>query len=80
MNLLETPSTKRRGEFLAAVQRSRKLHRPWAYPPKTAEAFNALIHRLRMNRNLGYWVCTENDELAGVINISEIVRGSFCSS
>lgn len=28
---------------------------------------------------MGYWVLTESSELAGVININEIVRGSFCS-
>ena len=27
----------------------------------------------------GYWVVTESRELAGVIHISEIVRGGFCS-
>jgi ribosomal-protein-alanine N-acetyltransferase len=29
---------------------------------------------------LGYFVRTENGELAGVINISQIVRGNFCSA
>jgi ribosomal-protein-alanine N-acetyltransferase len=81
MSLLEKPSMKRRMEFLAAVERSRKLHRPWAYPPKTPEEFNAIIQRLeRTKTHLAYWVCTEGGELAGVINISEIVRGNFCSA
>jgi [ribosomal protein S5]-alanine N-acetyltransferase len=53
---------------------------PWAYPPATPEAFNAAIQRLNGKSNLAFWVCTEGRELAGVINISEIVRGSFCSA
>lgn len=80
MNLLETPSAKRRNEFLAAVNRSRKLHRPWTYPPATPEAFHASIERLKMKNHLGYWICTESGELAGVINVSEIVRGNFRSA
>jgi ribosomal-protein-alanine N-acetyltransferase len=80
MSLLEQPSTKRGKEFLAAVERSRKLHRPWTYPPDTPEEFNAFIQRLGQKTRLGYWVCTERGELAGSINISEIVRGNFCSA
>ena len=80
MSLLETPSLKRRDEFLAAVKRSRSLHRPFAYPPMTREAFDAAIHRLKEKTRLAYWVCTEQGELAGVINIGEIVRGNFCSA
>jgi ribosomal-protein-alanine N-acetyltransferase len=79
MRLLETPSAKRSSEFLDAVRRSRRLHAPWAYPPATPEAIAAYLQRLRPPARLGYWVCTENSELAGVINIGEIVRGSFCS-
>ena len=77
--ILEEPSPKRRDEFLAAVKRSRRLHNPWVHPPATAATFSLYLQRLRLNTRLGYFVCTESGELAGVINISEIVRGSFCS-
>jgi len=80
MSLLETPSPKRGKEFLAAVKRSRKLHWPWASPPNTPETFNAFIQQLGQKTRLAYWVCTEQGELAGAINISEIVRGNFCSA
>ena len=80
MSLLEQPSPKRGKEFLAAVERSRKLHHPWMYPPNTPEEFNAFIQRLGQKTGLSYWVCTEHGDLAGAINISEIVRGNFCSA
>jgi len=48
-------------------------------PPRTAAAFEAYLRRLRKPAHVGYWVRTEEGELAGVINISEIVRGSFKS-
>ena len=77
--ILERPSLRRQDEFLAAVARSRKLHRHWAAPPRTAIAFKESLKRLRSVSHLGHWVCTEDGELAGVININEIVRGRFCS-
>ena len=77
--ILAEPSRKRRDEFLAAVRRSRKLHGHWASPPATAEEFDVYLKRLRKETYLGYWVCTERGELAGVCNINEIVRGVFRS-
>jgi ribosomal-protein-alanine N-acetyltransferase len=73
--ILEQPSEKRQDEFLAAVARSRRLHRHWARPPKTVAEFKAYIQRLHDGPHVGYWVCTEDKQLAGVININEIVRG-----
>jgi [ribosomal protein S5]-alanine N-acetyltransferase len=77
--ILERPSPGRRDEFLAAVARSRGLHRHWARPPRTAREFKANLERLRGGAHLVYWVITEEGDLAGVINITEIVRGVFRS-
>jgi ribosomal-protein-alanine N-acetyltransferase len=77
--ILEKPSSARRAEFLAAVARSRKLHKQWAHPPSTDDEFMASLKRLHTGAYVGYWICTEAGELAGVININEIVRGVFCS-
>jgi len=78
--ILEAPSRKRRDEFLAAVRRSRALHGRWVSPPETPEKFDAYLKRARNETHLSYWVLTDRSELAGVFNISEIVRGSFCSA
>jgi ribosomal-protein-alanine N-acetyltransferase len=78
--ILQKPSPRRRDEFLAAVARSRKLHRHFASPPCTNEAFFENLKRFRSHAHIGYWVCTEDGELAGVININEIVRGCFGSA
>ena len=77
--ILEEPSRRRREEFLAAVRRSRPLHERWVAPPKTAEAFDAYLKKLRSETHRSYWVQTEEGELAGVFNLNEIVRGLFCS-
>lgn len=76
---LERPSMRRREEFLAAVERSRRLHGRWVSPPRTEEAFAAYLQRLRHQSHIGYWICTAQGELAGVVTISEIVRGAFHS-
>ena len=77
--VLEIPSLRRRDEFLAAVLRSRRLHGHWASPPATPKAFQGYLNRLRLKSNVGYWVRTPDGDLAGVINITEIVRGVFKS-
>jgi ribosomal-protein-alanine N-acetyltransferase len=48
-------------------------------PPQTDEAFAAYLKRLKKPAYVGYWVRSPRNELAGVININEIVRGAFCS-
>jgi ribosomal-protein-alanine N-acetyltransferase len=49
-------------------------------PPRTAAAFKAYLERLRRPTHIGYWVRTSDGELAGAINVSEIVRGVFQSA
>src|SRR5262245_23619290 len=73
-----TPSSRRRAEFLAAVARSRRLHRRWASPPRTPGAFDALL-KLSKGNQLMFWVVTEKNALAGAITVSEIVWGMFRS-
>lgn len=77
--ILETPSLKHRDEFLSAVARSRKLHYPWVSPPNSPQAFAEYLERLKSPTYEGFAVKTREGDLAGVINISEIVRGSFLS-
>lgn len=80
-SLLQPPSLDRRSEFLSAVARSRDLHGLWVSPPATPEAFEAYVELLTTSpTQVGYWIRTEGDELAGVVHISEIVRGAFCSA
>jgi ribosomal-protein-alanine N-acetyltransferase len=78
-SILETPSVRRRAEFLAAVARSRGLHGHLVSPPRTVKAFAKNLKKLDSPTHVGYWVLTEAGDLAGVININEIVRGTFRS-
>jgi [ribosomal protein S5]-alanine N-acetyltransferase len=76
---LEEPSLRHLAEFLEAVRRSRGLHGRWAQPPATPEEYRAFIRRVRMPAYLCHLVRADEGGLAGVINITEIVRGAFSS-
>ena len=78
---LERASRRRQREFLAAVRRSRRLHARWVAPPASAPAYRTYLARLRRPTHLGYFVIRrDTGALAGVINVSEIVRGNFQSA
>lgn len=78
---LERPGPRREREFLASVRRSRALLRPWVAPPSTAPAYRAYLRRLRGPGHDGYFVVLRSSgALVGVINLGEIVKGSFQSA
>ena len=70
--------------FLAAVRASRALHRPWVSPPATPEQFTAWLQRMQAPGNCGLLVMRHGpagmQELAGMINITNMVMGPFCSA
>jgi ribosomal-protein-alanine N-acetyltransferase len=76
---LEQPSMRRAAAFIEAARRSRRLHGSWVRPPATPEQYRAFVRRVRQPNYASHLVCTDDGDLAGVINISEIVRGAFCS-
>ena len=79
--VLSDPREDCEEEFLAAVHRSERLHRPWAFPPCTHEQYESYLERIRSGRTIGFLVrCKSNHRLAGVINVSEPVRGVFQSA
>jgi [ribosomal protein S5]-alanine N-acetyltransferase len=70
-------------EFVAAALRSRRLHRPWVSAPATAEQFQQYLQRFSADTNRGFVVVVNGADgpaLAGVVNLSNIVRGVFRSA
>ncbi len=64
--------------FLAAVRRSHTLHYPWVSPPKTAKAFTSYLERVSSEINRGFLVIhRQTSDLVGVINLNNLIRGSF---
>src|SRR5438552_2336956 len=78
---LEQPTARAAREFLAAVRRSRALHRPWAAPPSSAAAYRSYLRRAQTSAHVAYLIRSRaSGELVGVVNVSEIVRGAFRSA
>jgi ribosomal-protein-alanine N-acetyltransferase len=78
---LERPSLDREREFLRAVRRSRRVLGRWAAPPGSPEAYRAYIRRRGTSTHQGrFVVLRSSDELVGVINLNEIVRGPLQSA
>ena len=70
-----------RRELLALAASSRELHAPWIAPPMTPHMFKIYLRRTQRDDHCGFVVCRrEDDEIVGVINVNNIVRGSFLSA
>lgn len=70
-----------RDAFLAMVHESRELHRPWAYPPERPGQFDELLSRCSREEYCCLLaVNADTDDIIGIFNISQIVRGSFQSA
>jgi ribosomal-protein-alanine N-acetyltransferase len=78
---LEKPTRRREAEFLAAARRSVRLHRRWGAAPSSPEEYRAYLQRIRRDTHEGFLVRrTDTGELAGVVNLNEIVRGGLKSA
>lgn len=64
--------------FTAAARASRVLHRPWVQPPCDAAAFARHLARFDGVSHHGF-VVEVKGQLAGAVNLTNIVMGAFCS-
>ncbi len=68
-------------EFLAAVDRSRRLHHPWVQPPNTPDAYRDYLSKHQEPHGITFFIWLEASRgLVGVVNVSEIVHGCFRSA
>ncbi|WP_028389017.1 GNAT family N-acetyltransferase [Legionella fairfieldensis] len=63
--------------FLKAMLNSQSLHHPWVTPPLTSQEFDEYWQRFQQPNQKSYLACNESGAIAGVFNVSEIVRGAF---
>jgi hypothetical protein len=70
---LRPPSAEDRSEFLTRARKSRALHRPWIDAPEDDEAFSAYLERCPTSIDGSLVRRREDDAIAGVINVSNIV-------
>jgi ribosomal-protein-alanine N-acetyltransferase len=68
-------------EFIAAARRSRALHTPWVAPAATPARFDAYLVRMSQPDQNAFTVRRiDTNALIGVITISNVVMGPFCSA
>ncbi|VVC77258.1 hypothetical protein AQUSIP_25850 [Aquicella siphonis] len=74
---IREPNRSDESAFLDAMHRSEKLHTPWVRAPLTSEEFRDYVNRYQQPNQKSYLVCGRDDQIMGVFNLSEIVRGLF---
>lgn len=68
-------------EFVRVMRDSIDLHEPWISPPTSTTLFRYYMQRVNREDHEGFVVCRrDSQEIVGVININNIVRGSFQSA
>jgi ribosomal-protein-alanine N-acetyltransferase len=68
--------------FLTAVRRSRALHGRWITPKaRTSTEYLAYLKRFSSGRYHGFLIIhLDSGDIAGVININDVIRGAFQSA
>ena len=67
-------------ELIGMNQRSQSYHRPWVAPFFDKTGFDTWFSRCQARTIVGLVVCkSDSDDIIGLININEIVRGAFQS-
>lgn len=73
---IREPALSDAKEFVKKSRSSLSMHRPWVYPSTTPAGFRRYIGHLKESRYEGFFVCRKrDDEIVGVVNVSEIIRG-----
>jgi [ribosomal protein S5]-alanine N-acetyltransferase len=80
--ILRAATAADQNAFLQLVHASTRLHGPWMSLPDTPEQFQAYLARYRQPSEESLLVCLRSSgELAGLVNVNNIIRGRFqCGS
>ncbi|MFT3863096.1 MAG: GNAT family protein [Solirubrobacterales bacterium] len=78
---LRAPRPDDREAFIAAMQASAELHRPWVTPPVSAPEFDAwLVRAARSDFDANLALRPEDGAIVGYFNVSQIIRGPLQSA
>jgi ribosomal-protein-alanine N-acetyltransferase len=77
---LETPAPRHEHDFLGAVVRSRRLHGSWVTAPTSAAEYRLYLKERQGPRSYKYFICDESAAICGVMNVTQVIRGSFQSA
>jgi ribosomal-protein-alanine N-acetyltransferase len=79
---IRPPTRADQAAFVAAVRRSRALHGRWITPKaRTPQEYAAYLKRFSTGCHHGFLIIhCDSGDIAGVININDIIRGAFQSA
>jgi RimJ/RimL family protein N-acetyltransferase len=77
---LREPISQDKDKFIKAMQRSTALHSPWVMAPQTPKDFDQYLARTAQSNQKSFLLIDHEDNILGVFNINEIVRGFFQSA
>ncbi len=70
-----------RREFVELMRKSTHLHAPWISPPTNSAGFSQYLARTSSRDHEGFVLARyQDDVIVGVINLNNIVRGSFLNA
>ena len=70
-----------RQEFVDLMRASRQIHIPWITPPTSPASFAQYMTRTRTADHEGFVIARYlDDNIVGVINLNNVVRGSFLNA
>lgn len=74
---IREPKLEDNEPFISAMQHSQSLHYPWVKAPATAHEFTEYFQRYQQPNQKSFLVCDSAENIVGVYNVNEIVRGLF---
>lgn len=77
---IRSPQKEDESIFTEAVKTCSEYHYPWTSPPSNKEQYSSYLKQCSNENQASFFVFTKNNELAGVFNLSNIVRGCFQSA
>ena len=75
--IIREPTLYDKSAFLSAMQSSHLLHHPWIKSPQTPQEFDTYLQLSQQPNQHSYLVCDRYNNIIGVFNVNEIIRGLF---
>ncbi|MHB1205178.1 MAG: GNAT family N-acetyltransferase [Rhodospirillaceae bacterium] len=77
---LFAPGKDSADDFLTMTTGSKGFHEPWVFPPTDRHRYKAYLERLEKGNAYGFFIARlDDDSMAGVININDVILGGFLS-
>lgn len=78
--LIRAPQLEDEKNFLDMITSSQSLHFPWVNPASTSVEFRNYVQKSQQPNQKSFFLYADTNEIIGVFNVSEIIRGCFQSA